>query len=428
MALVNRPLAVGSVLAPLAHYAGRQYGPAIAKYAAGKASDAASYLLRKVKDRAAISRSDRPYPPPRRAQWSGRRNRLKARSGGFIKTRKKVSHKTKRARISARGVYENIERGIVYSSLHCLYVGHASAPVERLKQVLMYAFVKALAMKIGTVPVDFDDNIAFGVSGDIWRIGIRNSNETAGGTSNIDFTHTADGVTYRAIASKWLAGFSTGVPAQTQIVFTSMEFIPVLATSLQGAKVIVLAGAKVQFDCKASLKIQNRTVQAAGDDEADVNNVPVYGKSYYGRGNGTNYARYQGAAINPFVADYYGVLRKESTSTNPLMEPPEAFMFTDVKKKGKLRIEPGEIKTSNLTSSFTISLAHVPKMLFDAASSADVFRRSPLGDFRFFAIEKMIHVNGDTNNITIALEHNLMIGAQLKLGRTDYTTKVISMY
>jgi len=367
-----------------------------------------------------------PYPGPVQLPKKTKFGRSgTARSAGFLKTRRKVRHgkKITRARISAKGVYETLERSEVVTATDVQYIGHASAPNERVRLSMYRAFVKALSLRLGFPIKSFSDMIEQGTVGDVWRIYTRDSQEPSSGYVSYDFIYDTDGTLYQDIVNTWEADM---VLANPQITLISLEFIPEEGSKLAFKKISLL-NASVLIDSKSDLKIQNRSVTDAGDDEIDVDNVPVYGKSYWGRGTGTNYAGGADAGENQFVANRYGVIKKTDAGLNHLREPPFGQLFEKVKREGRIRLDPGHLKTSVLKTRQKMSIGTLVRYIYEGAAGANTYKRGNLGEFRIFAIEKMIQPSGDSSVITLAYEHNLLLGMTLLLGKTDYTTQVVTI-
>ena len=74
-----------------------------------------------------------------------------------------------------------------------------------------------------------------------------------------------------------------------------MEYLPGSAISAFARPNLVMAAETMifEFDCKSSFKIQNRSSNGVDDDADDVDNIPLYGKSYYGKSNGMNMGIYR---------------------------------------------------------------------------------------------------------------------------------------
>jgi len=181
---------------------------------------------------------------------------------------------------------------------------------------------------------------------------------------------------------------------------------------------------KIHICVKSSLKIQNQTSASEADNEADdVNNVPLYGKSYEGSGNGavarmlreTGHQQPVPSSPNSYV------IRPGNPGLTILpaayREPPLPSQFSRVQRSAKAHLDPGQIKTSVLNYKKTFYFANLVKILFTGTVLTEQNRLTQ-GNYRFFCFEKMIQYIGtsSSNAIKIAYEVDTKMGVQV----TDY--------
>lgn len=200
-----------------------------------------------------------------------------------------------------------------------------------------------------------------------------------------------------------------------------------IPTGILVRAVMDLTGSKVEFDIKSTLKIQNRTVNSDGNNEADdVDNVPIYGKYFDYKTNGTVFQDYSTATGASAIVTHpvYGVLSTAApttTGTKMYTEIPLQTQLAGCKKSGKSHLDPGEIKTSVLRDKFTISFAKLIKIYQGKVSSVagPNYTQYWLGKSRLFAWEKMINAvaMSATTQFNLAYEH------QIDIGSTFYYTK-----
>lgn len=189
--------------------------------------------------------------------------------------------------------------------------------------------------------------------------------------------------------------------------------------------VIRLEGTYVKFYCKMDLKMQNRTVTVAADNESDdVNNAPLYGKSYYGPGVGT---RFKVATITQGLSANVntGIIGNVGANLGAFSSEPLDYQnFANVHKTGKIHLDGGQLKTSQLVKSFTMQFGNmfnvVNRQLSDVGSTTAVGDRSyvpsKIANYRLFAVEKMMDANpaGSLTNVLLAFEHNVRMSAVIK--------------
>lgn len=183
---------------------------------------------------------------------------------------------------------------------------------------------------------------------------------------------------------------------------------------------INIANMKCHFQVKSTLKIQNQTVSTSGDDEDDVNNVPLYGKSY--NFNGTQLKQ-----TRPYIGNGGGTVQSQDltanvdfgvvsyVNSNELPEPVQGPVeFRGLKAIGKAHLDPGQVKTSILTDSINMYFSTLFKTFMDDAPGTSVQRARLHGKGRIFALEKMINVLGSLS-ILIAYEHNYEVSTSIKI-------------
>jgi len=208
-----------------------------------------------------------------------------------------------------------------------------------------------------------------------------------------------------------------------------------------GANILVssidLTTAKLEFDIKSMLKVQNRTINSANNDSSeDVDNVPLLGKFFEYKTNGTQYQDYRNTAGPSQIVTHpsYGILATDVVvpgtginETNMYKEVPLQSQIIGCKKSGKAQLEPGEIKTSMLRDSFTISWNKFAKIYLAKQQNEGLTRFTQfwLGKSRLFCFERLIQTvaAGDAALLpySLAYEHQIDIGATVHI-RQDYIT------
>lgn len=173
---------------------------------------------------------------------------------------------------------------------------------------------------------------------------------------------------------------------------------------------VALQGARVSYYSKGSLKMQNQTVVSVGDDEQDVNNVPVYGKTYQYKGNVMQTKSYSTIIKLGYDESVDAV---GAGSSMILQEPPQASSIVDCYRSDKIAINPGKIKSSVLTKKVSVSLGE----FFKALKEWDVADNTYLTKTRSISLEKVLAVA--SNDIKIAYEHDLKQYLTLHLDRIE---------
>lgn len=352
-----------------------------------------------------------------------------SKSSGFFKTSKRSLKKYRTASlISKKGVLLRIEAGNVITPKRCGYVGHATMPHNSVNLHLWRAIIKALAIKSNIQIDDFDADVPGTLVGIDITLVVR---------FNYDVNNTTD-VTYTIPGGGTWEGIANYFASQTYTQNEEFQFIKIGWTLGVIPSELHLVEAKIMVDVKSSLKIQNRSKNSEGAIEADdVDNVPLYGKTYEAWSAGLRYDIEVTGLGKRFVANATNGLLDITVDTNDttidpnglLAEPPIPSYFVGIKKCGKVHLDPGYIKTSVLSERFTMSLDQFLIKLY-GATGGSVKVRGELGKVRVFALEKMLEVNtGPLQTITamnIAYEHDLKIGMCLIGSTPSKTTQVIN--
>jgi len=185
-----------------------------------------------------------------------------------------------------------------------------------------------------------------------------------------------------------------------------------------------LQDGKITFYSKSALKVQNRSVALAADNEADdVNNVPIYGKLYHGIGNGALQRSIDNIKFvnGPALANNVAVAGDAFANFS---EPPDASEFTHVTKFMKAYFNPGQIKTSVLSfkTNINVSLFFNTMIQYYTGNSTEQYLK--IGIFRMFGLERVIAklAGEDTPAMKIAYEIDFKIWGTLRPHKQTYTT------
>lgn len=335
-----------------------------------------------------------------------------SRSSGFLKTkvpRKKFS-KRKISRAYNRGTTMILEHNATASSTEqTLYIGHNTHTATNIRYEMFLAILKVLFDKMGQNIIDRNQLLSsFNISvGDTFNVDYRT---TVNGAPTTRTVTVAAGNTINTLIADFGAAARAYFTNGYQSSLLSISFVPT-AGSAYGPVILELQNMKIKVYGKSTLKLQNRTINSAGADESvDVDNMPLYGKGYWFKGNTAEEAQASSEASDPYILcsnGANGIIGSWSASgTDSLpQEPPPAVYFRNVKYTGKVKIDPGEVKTSVLTSTF---FGYINQLLH-LLSVPDGEQRCKLGVTRLFAVEKMINSDA-TRPIIVSYEHNFVLG------------------
>jgi len=305
-------------------------------------------------------------------------------------------------------------------------VGHACCPSWTAHQMMWRAIVKHLFVRAGLTEMSDFNTVIPGVStGDLVRVVYRADADSS--MTQSDFTLTSGVTTFEAVADAFRGFFTSNYNAD--LSFHAIQLIPLItgATWLNSTY-ISLKRCMVYLKGKSSLKIQNTTSEVSTGDEESLNNVPLHGKAYYGKGTGTEGITNDSAAITSgvtFRADNeYGAIAKVPTE-RWYQEIPPPSQFTQVSTFGKIVLDPGHIKTSVVSFYKAIPLNSIYRSLFDNDIN-EKHTKTRAGVYRFVLLEKMIASTTPTadNQIKIQYEVNLRMGCYVTTQNSTETAQL----
>lgn len=335
-------------------------------------------------------------------------------AGKKITKRKYRTAKRWRGKFS-RGVNATYEKGGQITALYTAYIGHSTGVRKSIFQNVWRAIIKRLMELHGAIRiVNFQDVF----SGSTRYTFAYRYQAGPASTAITTVTYVISATdTFDSIAAAIGALFNTTLYNNPQAVFQDVYFYDNAAPEEIKA-MIQLKDLVVQLYIKSSLKMQNRSIIGTDDNADQVDNVPLFGKSYYGVGTGfvtRDSARLGGPE---FIVDTeYGHFdRSVSTrvaATQYLCEPPEPKQFMGAVKYGKINLNPGGVKTDTLFTSKTLTFNGLVRIFAPQgySLSQDYFKFGKAGMFCF---EKILETeNPPTQNIIVAYEHNIKMSVNL---------------
>lgn len=346
------------------------------------------------------------------------RVRTSGRSGGFTSKLRKKPRYGKKYKKFIRGVQAVYEFGQVFSSdRQIMTVGHCSAPFQLVQQNMWRAVWKNVLHRMGndvndtTSDLSFGPNDTFIVACEIQPdVGVSFDTKILGPTTNIEELvdwSVANPRSYNSAANA------------EQVTFLYISYVPdptFIGTTRMypGLYNYRMDNLKISMSIKSSLKIQNRSTEIPEHVEADdVDNVPLYGKTYSGKGTGALYCNragpvpsgaFFGSAMTGLILNP-GLPLTGAGVGQGVCEPPSSWTFDKVTKQGKLRVEPGFIKTNVIKSSFG---GDFNEMWRKCSENLPTFQNKfhGFGHYWFTVLEKMIDATAGTSMV-VALENNI---------------------
>jgi len=323
----------------------------------------------------------------------------------------------------SKGIVKTLETSITAVNNDCCIIGHSTRmPQEELKMTAK-ALLKSLISQDLDYVTNMDDTISLGVLANITITYYIDPLTTALTTDTIPIALVDTYQTIAGLISTRFDGIMNS--GGNRVQFESMTLNKLIGAVYIRFARINLSSTTIHYWTKSDMKIQNRSTNEASEEIDVVDQVPIYGKSYEGKGNGTILKGTRFIPHNPVIADENTGLILASTagsSAQALREPPAPKAFIGIKKFGKQKLEPGEIKTSTLNvewkANFNVWFSELQRVGGGYAISN--FRISTKGLFRFFALEKMIALAGETP-VILGLEVNAKYGCYITHKKKNVT-------
>jgi len=360
-----------------------------------------------------------------------------SKSKGFFAPAKK--HTSMADKYIENGIVIKQEIGTVYTSQrNVAVVAHSTMPAIQVGITLCAALIKKLFTLAGHKIKNDQELLLDGAYYDgIVRIEFKAKDGAA--IQTFDFTVTAATTSLQTLRTAMQAWFTTlfvsGNTFQMLKLRLYMQY-GTLANALDLKSEIDLTTATVDLYGKSALKLQNRTVNTtANDQDSDVDNVPIFGKYFEFKSNGTIYRDYNKpvAADNPMVTTHtqFGLLyanNASETDTNMYKELPERTQFVGCSKSASSHLDPGEIKTSVIQSQKIYPFSKLFQLVYgQTANNTGGSNQFWFGYTRLFAWEKMIQAVASTaeNQFNLAIENQGEVGAMIYIKRSLQTAPII---
>jgi len=343
-----------------------------------------------------------------------------SKSAGFFKSDGMKANKLDN--YMNNGVAYHLEHGnvITDATRNVVYVGHSTCPKRTVVRVAIGALLKLLFKKAGVKIKNWDLPILNGAN---IPARLELEYKVVDGSTLVrqafpmpvtkTFTEIVADILF------WLNTFTAINFPQQWMRIVYYHDIGVIGSSRLLAYDIDLTATTLDLFCTSHLKIQNRTVNTSSNDQADdVDNVPIYGRSYDVGYNGTTFRDYNqplSAGSPQLRTDIdYGVMDYATTAsdlgTTLYKEVALPTQFIGVTSHGKAHLDPGEIKTSKIDFATVITFNKLVSLY--KSKSLDAGAIFFLGKTRIFGFEKMITAVAQTveNQYNLAIETDLKVG------------------
>lgn len=320
-------------------------------------------------------------------------------------------------RCSRLGIIRHIEKRGTLSDSQCVYMGYNAVALERTwanvsRAIIRYVLFKAFGFDPAQMAQEINYSESVGTSAaqlkfDFWDQDISNTQiagnvNTIGGIASTYSTVDGDNI---VTVGDWLAGvlqrWSPSTITQSPYMTNVVRLTVTEVTTIVGVPAyrrlfeLNLNEITVHYYAHCNLKIQNRTVNDAGDDDAnDVNDVPLQGRCY----------AFKSSAVCPkhvtskFATAGDGlILMNGSVQTGAdaglWNEPPQKFHFKNCAATRSLKMNPGDIKQDSMTVAYKMPLNKWLTLCAWRNGGGQAFSRFAYnpGKIHMFAMEKCMN-------------------------------------
>lgn len=316
---------------------------------------------------------------------------------------KRMVRKTRRAvKLLNKGVSIQREASASVSDDRCIFINSSTACLnDHLQLMVMILFKKVLAH--GGQFIDDFQSVRAGyiATGDQFLMVYKPTTNATATATGMTYTVVAGDTTFRQIVTNIATQFVTGIAAAT----FNNGMIPLEFQWVKSGGEVVriqIQDCVFHFYSSAVLTIQNRSIAASGDDEMDVNNVPLQGRVFRGVGNrpvfkSRDNTNFECNATTGVVAGGVGTIVN-------LQEPPDPSEFIGVKQYAPLKIQPGHIKKTYISFKTNIKIGNLMSKFIDILQGASI-PLYDLGGHRLIFLERMISkLSTETNGVLVTYQ------------------------
>lgn len=381
---------------------------------------------------------------PSKLSFGGKRKAQTYSSGKKLKAPKKSKLSALEKHTNSGIVYRQQVGDVSKTARNVMYLAHSTMPVRTVLYVAWQSLYKklftiaGLKMKNVSSPL-FDNQYYNGI------IELRYKAKDGSAITTQNFNVTNNSTTLSQLADFTVSYFegltSTALPQQFLTLRYYIDQSGVIATAKILQAEIDLSSVSFKFDVLSEFKMQNKTINSEGNDEADeVDNVPVKGRIYEYKSNGTMYRDYTNTALTSACTtdNKYGLLPTavgSDTETKMYEEVPLRNQFIGVNKTSTFVIQPGTLRFDKFNDSLKINFSKFMNICYAkpyTTGGTGQFTQVWLGKTRLFAIEKYIHdtivANSTAVNVTqIGWQSNLQIGCTTKIKQSTQTAPEVSV-
>lgn len=331
----------------------------------------------------------------------------------------------------------------------CLYVGHTTFDQIELLKILMRGIVRRLAFHCKQFFNNWQEPSNFGHTVQV-RFYYRKGVDASGAVLVAQTATIPVGDTWESFENLCQLAFVTMQDTpdyNIQLLRVDIrDPSPNAAGSREVLASIDMEKALFDIEIVSKMRIQNRTVASVQDPDSDVmtdvSNNPLHGRRYMCSGNGLKPGQDTGTGVadKAMVGGYpNGILTYvPGDSEDMYRKPPRSTIFTNVKKQQTVDVKPGDIKTSYLKYTATMSVDNFLKAfrlhLYDmkvwypnTLINLPKKHFCSLGKTELIAVEKLLDSRVDEPTISIGYELVQSFKGLVRLRKNLITAPIVDV-
>lgn len=392
--------------------------------------------MRKLYDEASKLLPGLQYKTPLRGgeSYTSTRTKTKRRSygrryktSGSLSRFKKPKRKVRKDPYQCYGSVKRIEQGGVETDANAIYVGVSTMPQDQTMDAICRAIVKELCRQSGQDFQSWADG--FKTAASKIQLSYRYYTSAIAITANQRNVGITLNQSFSGIAEALAADIDSVLAPQTKPIFEDFWLNTTVATGSE--QVVAKVSGKdmlLDFDCFATVRIQNRTLAGTttseedDDNRNDISNNPLAGKIYKCRGNAfiPQYRESGDASYESYCCDpVYGwiVANAANTNTALVVKPPPANFFKRCYKTGSVVLNPGNIKSASCRSKFSITLNNLASQFPQVVGDPTATDQIGMGHSVMIGLEKVLNSRGAENDVSVAWEVDLTFKCKARYRR-----------
>lgn len=370
------------------------------------------------------------------------------KSGGKFKG--KISNRTQMDRCADNGFVQKLEyTNTLNTNRQVAYVAHSTMPAQLVARVVFKAMLKKL-FNLAGYNLRSEDQIILRDSQRSGYIRLFYKFRDGDAENFLELIVLSDflGSTIETLVDTLILDLNSLITTNPNQAFQMLRivyyidyrYLPTDLPKFETKSEMDLLASTLTVFSKSRLKIQNRTVNSAGNNEADdVDNVPLYGKMFEYRTNSSIYRDYYkptGATTSRLTTSPLTGCLPAPSSEEPAFEKwyvevPLSSQIIGCYSTQSAKIEPGQIKTSVMYDKVTMSFNNFFQKVIrvgDLQRGDGRFSQYWIGKTKLIGLEKMVNAVATADNeIRLASEHQIDLGCMFNVRKIKHTAPSIKI-